>query len=74
MTGPLLPHFSPAGLQSIPPGIPTARLSASRKHDRKVAAKALREAAGVWASDGPFDVTRWLNARADAIEAGEVQP
>ena len=59
---------------TIQPGIPSARLAASRQHDREVAAKALRDAATAWAADGPFDVTMWLRARADAIERGPVTP
>lgn len=41
-------------------------------HDRKVVARALREAANEWSSDdyGPF-VQSYLNNRADAIESGE---
>ena len=43
------------------------------RHDREVAAKALREAANEWSRDeyGPF-VDSYLNHRAAAIEGGEL--
>ena len=59
---------------TIQPGIPSARLAASRQHDREVAAKALRDAAHdihQRFSDQEY-AEDLLTDRAILIERGEV--
>ena len=74
---------------TIQPGIPSARLAASRQHDREVAAKALRDAAReIRGSTADLDPqgevsllyinctamdARMLETRADAIERGAAE-